>query len=139
MNMKYLKLRYIIPSILIVVMGIMIACFFIGALTATKLDASSGNIAFDYEGFEDIQAKVDAGETLNNSRYVTDNDNYCMIIDENNTIISILEKDSNWSTTNYTSGTVVYTTAKFDGYRISFTAHWKHKQAKNIEFFKGSD
>ena len=115
MNMKFLKLKFIIPSILIIVMGIMIACFFIGALSATKLDTSADNIVFDEEGFEDIQAKVDNGEALNSARYVTDNEKYCMIIDENNTIITILEKDNNWSKTNYTSGKTVYTTAKFDG------------------------
>lgn len=108
---KYLKIKFILPLLLIVALTTFLLMFFVGALKPANVDYTNDNIEFSLEGFENILEKADSD--LSEARYVADNDEYCMVIDETTTIISIIKKASDWSNTEngLTKGEVVYTTA----------------------------
>ncbi len=110
MNMKYFKLKYILSAALAVLIITLLLLFFVGNLEASSVEYD--NLEWNTEGFVDMQTKVNNNETLSNAKYVTDSGNYCLVIDENTTILTILEKDENWTQTNFTSGRVMYQSAR---------------------------
>ena len=109
---KYLKIKFILPLLLIVALTTFLLMFFIGALKPANIDYTKDNIEFSLEGFTNI-LEANPSE-LNTQKYVADNDEYCMIIDETTTIVTIIKKGEGWSKTNYTAGEVVYKTADIE-------------------------
>lgn len=103
MNMKYFKLKYILSAALLILVIVFLILFFVGNLKASSVEYN--NEEWSTEGFEDAQSKVDAKEKLETSKLVAEAGNYAMYIDEETTIITIIEIDS---------GRVMYTTANPD-------------------------
>lgn len=115
MNMKYFKLKYILSAVLVVLLAVFLILFFVGNLKASSVEYD--NIDWDTEGFVDAQEQVDQKVELKTSKLVagTDEDSkYCMLIDENTTIVTIIEKDENWTESNPTSGRIMYQSASTD-------------------------
>lgn len=112
MNMKYFKLKYILSAALLILVTVFLILFFVGNLKASSVEYN--NVEWNTDGFVDAQAKVDAKEKLETSKLVAEKGNYAMVINEDTTIISIIEKDADWSESNFTSGRVMYTTASTD-------------------------
>ena len=114
---KYLKLKLIIPSLLIIVMLVMLGLFFIGGLKKNVL--AFENIEFDVEGFKDysaLTAEEEEAIKLNKNILVGHNDNYVMIIDQTTTIVSIYRKKAGWTEANPTSNAdLLYSTAQEKG------------------------
>ena len=109
MNMKYFKLKYIITVALIILLGVGTLMFFVGALTPASVEYK--NLSFNKDGFINMQQKVDNNETLNLNKVVGHTDELCLLINEDTTELTLLQKGSNWSESNPTDGTVLYTTA----------------------------
>lgn len=94
--MKFFKLKYIIPTILAVILVIFLGLYFIGGLTA------SAKINYENEEFN-ADEMFDANEfTLSNSVMVAKNAKYTMYFDEQTTIIKVVSNADN---------SVVYETA----------------------------
>lgn len=86
--MKFLRLRYIIPTILVVVLAIFLGLYFIGGLKA------SAKIDYDNEAF-DKSTMLDANEmTLSNAQLVANNGKYSMFFDEQTTIVKVVLNSS---------------------------------------------
>lgn len=88
--MKFLRLRYIIPTILVVVLAVFLGLYFIGGLTA------SAKVVYDNEEF-DSSSMLDATElesTLSNASLVANNGTYSMFFDEQTTIVKVVLNSS---------------------------------------------
>ena len=85
---KYLKIKFILPLLLIVALTTFLLMFFVGALKPANIDYTKDNIEFSLEGFTNI-LEANPSE-LNTQKYVADNEEYCMIIDETTTIVTII-------------------------------------------------
>lgn len=105
--MKVLRLKVIIPTLIVIAVVILILCYFVGGLKASTLDTNKNNIEFNIEDFESFEDKIwDADgdgkfdmatdgpliETGMYSEYLTQNDKYIMYFDEATTIATIYEK-----------------------------------------------
>ena len=114
---KFLSLKYVIPSILIIILLVMLGLFFIGGLKKNVL--AFDNIEFDYEGFKDYSVLTTEEEDEikgNKNLMVAHNDNYVMMIDQTTTIVSIYRKKAGWSEANPTANTdLLYTSAQANG------------------------
>ena len=115
MNMKYFKLKFIIPTLLIIVLGVALLMFFVGALKPYEI--TNDNIPFDLTGFIDYSTlKDEEYKNLSSATLVADNDKYCMVINEKTTIVTIYEKDENWSSVEPTKNAkVVYSSSSSTG------------------------
>ena len=115
MKYKFLKLKYIIPSVLIIVMVTMLSIFFFGGLKKSVLAFS--NEEFDTEGFTsfwDLTKEQEAA--VDRAKLVGHNSNFVMMMNEDTTIISIYRKKSGWTKDNPTANAdLLYTTAQSDG------------------------
>ena len=105
---KYLKIKFILPLLLIVALTTFLLMFFVGALKPANVDYTNDNIEFSLEGFENILEKAD--NELSKAKYVADNDEYCMVIDETTTIVNTeleptLKNINNW-VSNKTDGLI---------------------------------
>lgn len=88
--MKFLRLRYIIPTILAVILVIFLGVYFIGGLTA------SAKINYNNEEF-DSSEMFDASEfesSLSNAQLVANNGTYSMFFDEQTTIVKVVLNSS---------------------------------------------
>lgn len=86
--MKFFRLRYIIPTILAVILVIFLGVYFIGGLKA------SAKINYDNEKFDESNL-MDANEiALSSSVLVAKNDKYSMFFDEETTIIKVVLNSS---------------------------------------------
>lgn len=112
---KFLRLKYIIPSLLLIALIIVAILFFTSGLQKTVL--AFDNIEFSEEDFWDLSTISKAEESeLNKARLVADNGKYAMVIDETTTIVSIYEKLSGWTKENPTSkATLLYSSAQANG------------------------
>lgn len=88
--MKFLKKKYIIPSLLIIVLAVFLGLFFIGSLTASA-DVKYDNEKFDKDGFMDASTE---GFVLDTAYKVYDNGTYTMFFDESTTIVKIVVNSS---------------------------------------------
>ena len=96
---KYLSLKYIIPSILVIVLLVLLGLFFIGGLK--KKVIAFNNEDFDTEGFKDFYGLTKEEEKeLNEAVVVGQNKEYVMLMDEKTTIVSIYRKRSGWTAAN---------------------------------------
>ena len=112
---KYLSFKYILPSILVIVLVVLLGLFFIGGLK--KGVVAFDNEDFDEEGFTDFSVLTKEEEAgINRSKLVGHNTNYVMMINEDSTIVSIYRKKSGWSEANPTANAdLMYTSAQPNG------------------------
>ena len=92
MKYTYLRLKYIIPTLLLIALLIVLGVFFIGGLKASTVDFD--NLEWDSEGFTNFNG-IDEAQ-INKLKVVVHNKKYVMVIDESTTIISVYEKRSGW-------------------------------------------
>lgn len=111
----YLRLKYIIPSILVIVLVVLLGVFFLGGLKKNTL--AYDNEEFDSEGFRDFSILTKEEEqALNKNVLVGHNSSYVMMFNEDNTIISIYRKGAGWSSENPTANAdLLYRSAQPDG------------------------
>lgn len=93
MKYTYLRLKYIIPTLLLIALLIVLGVFFIGGLKASTVDFD--NLEWDSEGFTNFNG-IDEAQ-INKLKVVGHNKKYVMVIDESTTIISVYEKRSGWT------------------------------------------
>lgn len=105
MNMKYVKIKFILPALLIIALSVAIIMFFVGALKPFEyvLSDEEKNIVIDEKDYTEIKEFL----SLSNDEYkklgnklVADNDKYVMVINEATTVVSVYEKGNNWSSKN---------------------------------------
>ena len=115
MKYQYIKLKFIIPTLLVIAIGIVVGVFFAGGLKASSI--SYGNIEnWNLDGFTNFNG-IDEG-SINKSKVVGHNNKYVMVIDEDTTIVSIYEKKSGWSEAKPTdpkTSTLLYSSADAQG------------------------
>lgn len=114
MKYKYIRIKYIIPSLLIIALLIVLGVYFLGGLKASSV--SFDNIEWDSEGFTDFNG-IEKSE-INEKRIVGENSKYVMIMDESTTIVTIYEKKSGWSAsdpTNSKTAKELYSSAQANG------------------------
>ena len=99
MKYKYVRIKYIIPSLLIIALLIVLGVYFLGGLKASSV--SFENIEWDSEGFTNFNG-IDESE-INKAKVVGQNSKYVMVMDESTTIVTIYEKKSGWSETDPTN------------------------------------
>lgn len=115
--MRFLKIKYIVPLLIVIAVGVLVGLFFIGALGTTEIE--NDNIEFSEEGFIDfntIQYDEDGKEYIadikyNNSKLIGENDKYLLVFDEETTIGTIYKKGTG-TAADYSDYEVVYTTAQ---------------------------
>ncbi len=96
---KYLGLKYVIPSILVIVLVIVLGVFFIGGLS--KKTFAFENEDFDYDGFVDYSTKEN--NELKTDVFIGATSNYVMLLDETTTIVSLYRKKAGWTSDNPTA------------------------------------
>src|SRR5690554_1792796 len=99
--MKFMKLKFLIPSIIIIFVGILAGLYFIGGLSVNIIQHD--NIEFnedDFINFHSIQYDEDGNLIegiefdFDNNKKIAENDKYEMIFDEETTISKIVDKAS---------------------------------------------
>lgn len=105
--MKYLRLRYIIPTILTVILVIFLGLYFIGGLTA------SAKMKYDNEEFDESLFMDASDFAVSNAELVANNGTYSMFFDELTTIVTVVLNSSCTapSAPNPSQCSVVYKTA----------------------------
>ncbi len=122
MKYKYLRLRLIIPSLIVIMLIVLVLLFFTGGLKAASIDYDD-NIEWTEDGFISPEAIVENGKTkwlvngeaINTKKYVTDTDKYVMYINEDTTIVSIYEKLTGWTKGDTTKEKLMYVSANING------------------------
>ena len=84
--MRFLKAKFIIPALIIILAGIIVILYFVGALKASA--KSFDNLSFDISKFV-VAAEQ---ETLNKNKFICENANYKMYFDEDTTVVTIEDK-----------------------------------------------
>ena len=85
--MRFLKAKFIIPALLVILIGIVLILFFVGALKPATL--SFDNTVFDASKFTKAS---EAGE-LNKNKLIASNANYKMYFDEDTTVVTIVDNN----------------------------------------------
>ena len=114
MKYKYIRIKYIIPSLLIIAIAIVLCVFFLGGLKATALEFD--NLEWTTDGFTNMN-EVNK-EDIQKKRIVGQNSKYVMVIDEDTTIVSVYEKKAGWNSsdpTNSKTTKFLYSSAQADG------------------------
>ena len=126
MKYKNLKLRVILPSILVIIIVAMVVAFFTGGLEAGAI--SKDNIEWTEEGFISPVSQIENGNVkwylgtnekgeklpINTRKLVAEKGNYRMYLNEDTTVITIVEylgKDANGDDVERK----IYSTANHDG------------------------
>ncbi|HHU55209.1 MAG TPA: hypothetical protein GXZ48_00765 [Acholeplasmataceae bacterium] len=115
--MKFLRLKFIIPSLIVVFVGVLLGLYFIGGLKVSYLETN--NLEFDesqFINFHTVQYdeegnRINVDFEFDNNKVVAKNAKYAMIFDEESTIVSIVELDPT-QPNNIEAGEVIFTTAK---------------------------
>ncbi len=117
--MKFLKLKYIVSYLIILLVGILAIVYFVGGLKVHAL--SDDDIAFsdaDFINFNTIQYD-EFGERIedlvlvfDNNKLVAENDRYALVFDEETTIAKVIDKDSCTTPGDLSTATKVYETAQ---------------------------
>ncbi|MBP6903965.1 MAG: hypothetical protein KBB99_02055, partial [Bacilli bacterium] len=103
--MKFLKLRYILPSIIAIILLIVAGLYFIGGLKEHSI--KTDKLIFNPNNFADLDQ-----ESLSKEYKVAANDKYSMFIDETTTIIKIVENSTCTNTNDSSTCSAVYSSAK---------------------------
>lgn len=112
--MKFMKLKFIIPSLIIIFVGVLVGLYFIGGLKISYLE--SDNLEFnedEFINFHTIQYDEEGNRKVvnleyDNNKVVAENDKYVLVFDEETTIAKVYKKDANG---NYTEDDLLYSTA----------------------------
>jgi len=83
----FLKKRSVVLSIIGIVIIVLILNFFIGAISASKLEIASDNVEYNIDDFTSCETVEYDGNNYN--MWVAQNDNYVMYIDESTTIATL--------------------------------------------------
>ncbi len=116
--MRFLKLKYIVSYIIIVVVAVLVLLYFVGGLKITGLEKDS--LTFDETGFIDFSTgqKEDDGTPINltydHNKLIGETATHAMFFDEETTIATIVDKQSCTTPGDYSTATVTYQTAKDD-------------------------
>ncbi len=103
MKYKYIKVKIIIPTLIVIMAAILVVMFFAGGLSAAEIKYE--NIEWDAEGFITPEHSEQSGwhfkvndteVKLNNKRYVGESDSFVMYVDESTTIVSVYRKLDGW-------------------------------------------
>lgn len=105
MNMKYVKIKFILPALLIIALCVAILMFFVGALKPYEyvLSDEEKNIEVNFDDYSellDYSTYTAAEYDKVGTKLVGQNDKYFMVIDEKSTIVSVYEKGANWNEAN---------------------------------------
>ena len=103
MKYKYIKIRIIIPTLIILMAAIIVVMFFAGGLSAAEIKYeniewdTSGFITPEYSESTGWHFKVDNTEVkLNTKRFVGESESFAMYLDESTTIVSVYRKLDGW-------------------------------------------
>lgn len=112
---KFLRLKYIIPSLLLIALIIVTIVFFSKGLEKTVL--AFDNIEFSEDDFWDLSTiSKEEEKTLNDKKLVAYNKDYVMFIDEKTTIVSLYKRGAGWDKNNPTQNiTLLYSSAQANG------------------------
>lgn len=118
MKYKFLKVRIIIPSLIVIMLLVIVIMFFAGSLELGAI--SYDNISFDTEGFLKPEYVTIDGKSewrindssIDKKKYITDSGNYVMYINEDTTIISIYEKLDGWTKGDTSKERILYSTSR---------------------------
>ncbi|MDD3381983.1 MAG: DUF5696 domain-containing protein [Bacilli bacterium] len=98
--MKLLKIKYIVPFLLVIAVAIVLVVYFTGGLSTIPLadELAFSNKEVNLDDFTEAASM----ETFDNNKLVAENDNFEMYIDEATTKISIVDKRTGktYTTTN---------------------------------------
>jgi len=103
--MKFLKLRYILPSIIAIILLIVAGLYFIGGLKEHSI--KTDKLVFNPNNFDELDQ-----DSLSKEYKVAANDKYTMFIDETTTIIKIVENSTCTNTNDSSTCSAVYSSAK---------------------------
>ena len=84
--MKFLKAKFIVPALIVILAIIVLLMYFVGALKASA--KSFDNIPFDLSKF----VVASEQETLNKNKKIAENANFIMYFDEDTTVVTIEDK-----------------------------------------------
>ncbi|MBP5550910.1 MAG: hypothetical protein J6X93_02515 [Bacilli bacterium] len=84
--MRFLKAKFIIPALIVILAVIVVLLYFVGALKANA--KSFDNIPFDLSKF----VVASEQETLNKNKKIAENANFIMYFDEDTTVVTIEDK-----------------------------------------------
>ena len=84
--MRFLKAKFIIPALIVILAVIVLLLYFVGALKANA--KSFDNIPFDLSKF----VVASEQETLNKNKKIAENANFIMYFDEDTTVVTIEDK-----------------------------------------------
>lgn len=91
--MKFLRKKYIIPSLLVLVLVVFLGLYFIGGLTASA-DVTYENEDFDESVVMHANDYIEAYNGLSESYMVANNGTYTMFFDETTTIVKVVLNSS---------------------------------------------
>src|SRR5690606_14178001 len=114
--MRFLKIKYIVPLLIIISAGVIAGLYFIGALEIHTL--TSDNIKFSEEGFIDFSTiqydengvPYEALINYDRSKVIGQNDGYILVFDEQTTVATIYKKGTGVKS-DFSDYEVIYSTA----------------------------
>lgn len=114
--MRFLKIKYIVPLLIVIAVGTIAGLYFIGDLKINYIE--SDNIAFSEEGFinfnsiqYDDEGKAYTPELVyNEHKVIGENDKYILVLDEKTTIATVYFKNSG-TAADYSDYEIFYQTA----------------------------
>lgn len=84
--MRFLKAKFIIPALIVILVGVILILYFVGTLKASA--KSFDNLPFDMSKF----VVASEQETLNKNKLIAENANFRMYFDEDTTVVTIEDK-----------------------------------------------
>ena len=102
--MRFLKAKFIVPALIVILVIIVVLLYFVGSLKASAKNFD--NIPFDISKFKVASEQ----EALNKNKKIAENDNFIMYFDEDTTVVTIEDK-----TTHKTYSTAIPSEANEDG------------------------
>ena len=110
---KYLKLKYIIPTILFILIVVFLSIYLFGGLKKKTITFTNDSFDSTLEGYIDY-SDYEKDHDLK-SRVVGENRKYVMVFDEATTIISVYANDGNFNIDSLGTSTLLYSTAMKNG------------------------
>lgn len=110
---KYLKLKYIIPTVLFILVVVFLSIYLFGGLKKKVIKFSNDYFDNTLEGYIDYSEYEKTHELV--SRVVAKNKKYVMVFDENTTIISVYANDDKFDIESLNTSTLLYSTAMKNG------------------------
>ena len=108
---KYLTLKIILPTLLLILIVVVLCLYFIGGLKATKVIFDNEEFDTSLEGYIDFFPKSTLDKKEFTTKVVARNSKYVMTFDEGTTIVSIYANDANFDENDLAHSTLLYATA----------------------------